>query len=485
MPLLDDATHQTYGYHIADLSPKAQKLIVFACDTCGKVCTRKRRRVTPVLLCQHCACSRPRTAEWRRKFRETMLQRYGVTAALQSPVLLKRMTSRNREKYGYANVQQVPEIAAKTRATNEARYGAPNVRQNAEITAKAKRTMLEKYGAEHARQAPLFQQKAEETTLRNHGVRNPSQIPGSRKRAAITTKARHGTLTPHNYGGAEQKVHEWLLSLNIGTVQQGLVLPSGRSIDLLVVNHAIGIEYCGLYWHHERSPTPRTQSYHRAKMLEAAAQGIRLITIFEDEWLQRRGQAENALKAAFNITTSRIGARECALRIIPIPCVNDFLAEHHLQGPGRGTKFAVGLYQKDELLGALTMGVHHRQNQAPVVLSRLCFKAGVYVAGGASRLFTPALAWARSNNCTSIVSWSDNRWFSGTVYEKMGLTLVKELPPDYTYVNCGNPVARISKQSQEKKKTGCPPGSTELEWAHQRGFARIWDCGHKRWELRL
>ena len=85
------------------------------------------------------------------------------------------------------------------------------------------------------------------------------------------------------------------------------------------------------------------------------------------------------------------------------------------------------------------------------------------------------------NKIKEIISWSDNRWSVGSVYRKLGFVLAEELKPDYSYVDLKRPHRRISKQSQQKKKTGCPQGMTELEWANQRGLSRIWDCGKKRW----
>lgn len=87
---------------------------------------------------------------------------------------------------------------------------------------------------------------------------------------------------------------------------------------------------------------------------------------------------------------------------------------------------------------------------------------------------------------SKIISWSDNRWSKGDVYECLGFKLDGDLKPDYSYVNIKNPnKKRISKQSQAKKKTGCPEGKTEHEWCLEKGLSRIWDCGKKRWVYEL
>ena len=64
------------------------------------------------------------------------------------------------------------------------------------------------------------------------------------------------------------------------------------------------------------------------------------------------------------------------------------------------------------------------------------------------------------------------------VYLKLNFELTKDYGPDYSYVDILKPYSRISKQSQ-KKKTKC--SKTEKEICLEKGLARIWDCGKKKW----
>jgi hypothetical protein len=105
------------------------------------------------------------------------------------------------------------------------------------------------------------------------------------------------------------------------------------------------------------------------------------------------------------------------------------------------------------------------------------------VVGGAQKLFKACKSWAINSGTNKIISWSDNRWSQGTVYEKLGFQLDKELNVDYSYVDLKNPIKRLSKQSQKKSNTQCPANITEREWSIQRGLSRIWDCGKTRWSI--
>jgi hypothetical protein len=137
-------------------------------------------------------------------------------------------------------------------------------------------------------------------------------------------------------------------------------------------------------------------------------------------------------------------------------------------------------------VGILSLGHHPRKkNDQTIVLDRLCFQNGVQVIGGATKLFAAGKKWAVENQYKKIITWSDNRWSAGSIYPIMGFILEKELPPDYSYVDFLKPHHRISKQSQKKSLTGCPPEITEYDWSKMRGLARIWDCGKKRWVIQL
>ena len=136
-------------------------------------------------------------------------------------------------------------------------------------------------------------------------------------------------------------------------------------------------------------------------------------------------------------------------------------------------------------MGVMSLGRHHRQSATNhVVLDRLCFAAGVQVVGGASKLLKRCVEWAATEGHEAIITWSDNRWSAGKIYQTLGFTLDEELDVDYSYVDLRNG-RRLSKQSQKKSASGCPADKTETEWAFERGLAKIWDCGKKRWKFDL
>src|SRR5208283_3661887 len=103
------------------------------------------------------------------------------------------------------------------------------------------------------------------------------------------------------------------------------------------------------------------------------------------------------------------------------------------------------------------------RNNKDVVLSRLCFKTGVQVIGGASKLIKHSIS---DEGYQKVITWSDNRWSNGKVYPQCGFVLDKELGPDYCYIKNG---IMKPKQSMKKKSIKCPPNMTEKEYCESLG----------------
>jgi len=262
-----------------------------------------------------------------------------------------------------------------------------------------------------------------------------------------------------------------------------------KEIDIYIPKFNLGIEYCGLYWHNELSPTPRDFSYHYNKMKSCEERGVRLITIFEDEWNDRKKQIKNYLKSTLHIHNFKIYARKCKIKEVDSKTARIFLDNYHIQGKTH-IKIAFGLYFENELLGVVTGNKHHRRQRhnKAFVLNRLVFKDGVQVVGGASRLVKKLIKYCKENNYNKLISWSDNRYSQGNVYEKCGFSLESDLNPDYCYIT--PEIKRESKQSNNKRnllKKGAIGNmtNTEKELAFSLGMVRIWDCGKKRWVINL
>lgn len=276
---------------------------------------------------------------------------------------------------------------------------------------------------------------------------------------------------------AECKVRAFFATLGFN-MEENTSVCAPYHLDGYDAEKKTAFEYHGLFWHCEGSKKSRPPRYHYSKLLACRRAGARLFSIFEDEWKLRGDQVRGYLTATLGRNPVKVFARKTEVRTIDDKVAQEFYEAFHIQGGTNKGLHSAGLFLGEDLVAAMTFGRHHR-NAEGVVLTRLCFKAGTTVTGGASKLFK---FLTEQSGAQEVISWSDNRWSEGGVYSAMGFVKDEELNPDYAYVDLKRPTKRIPKQSQKKGVSECPEGMTEKAWAKTRGLSRIWDCGKIRWK---
>lgn len=186
------------------------------------------------------------------------------------------------------------------------------------------------------------------------------------------------------------------------------------------------------------------------------------------------------------LNKEKIYARECLSKELSKTEFNEFIDSNHIQKSNNLSLIRYGLIHNNQLIAAISIGRHSRQNgRCKLILDRLCFKENIQIIGGANKLFDKCKKWAKNKGYEEIISFSDNRWSQGQVYGVMKFTLDKELPPSYDYVDLKHPTKRFSKQSKQKKRINCPDNIKEHIFLANDLFARIWDCGKKRWKYNI
>jgi hypothetical protein len=261
----------------------------------------------------------------------------------------------------------------------------------------------------------------------------------------------------------------------------------GLEMDLWIPSLRVGIEYCGLWWHGEVWNGPDARRKHLLKLQEARARNVRLITIFEDEWVCRKEVVLGYLGAILGVTHRRVGARTLT---VAVSAGRDFVAQYHLQGSVGGEVFSLADSEGATLAAAIFARPNasrgSKNKEGVWELARYCVRPGVTVSGGAGKLIS---AWRRLHpEARSLVSYSDNRWSNGNLYRALGFSQTRENPPSYWYFekNTAKRVHRFRwRKSVALATFGGAPESTEWDIMKDNGWDRIWDCGSIRWELAI
>ena len=277
----------------------------------------------------------------------------------------------------------------------------------------------------------------------------------------------------------ENEILDFIKGFCSDTEQGNRSILNGKEIDIFIPSKMIGIEYNGLRWHSDIFVSDKW--YHLNKTLECNNHGIRLLQIFEDEYLEKKDIVLNKILHILNIKGDcpKIMARKCIVREIDKNLAKDFLNKFHIQGYVASTVH-LGAFSRDKLIGVMSFKVENK-SLLKWELTRFASDYNYICCGIGGKLFQ----WfVKHYDPLEIKSFADRRWTldkNNNLYVKLGFVLDKELKPDYEYILDANPKHRIHKFNFRKKvlskKYGLPLTMTENEMVKELGYSKIWNCG--------
>jgi len=275
---------------------------------------------------------------------------------------------------------------------------------------------------------------------------------------------------------AEDEIAEIIKDCGLDIVRNLRSLIGGKEIDIYVPIKKIGIEYDGLYWHSERNGKMRT--YHLDKLERCNKNGIKLIQIFEDEWIYHKDIVVDKIKNLLGVSDmQRIGARKTDVKEITKDEAMVFLEKNHIQGYGSGSVH-YGAFYNDELIGVMSFKMEGSVENECWELVRFATKLGCCVQGLGSKIFKRFIT---DYNPKEVKSFADRRWTLdkyNNIYTKIGFELDSIGSPDYKYVVGDERKHKFGfRKLKLYKKYGVPLSLTEKQMCDRLGFYRIWDCG--------
>lgn len=284
----------------------------------------------------------------------------------------------------------------------------------------------------------------------------------------------------HQVSKWEQEIYGFISSLGIECEQSNRSILNGKEIDIFIPKFNIGIECDGLRWHNEQY---RDKDYHLWKTNECASKGVRLIHIFEDEWVFKKEIWMSMFRNMFGLISEKVYARKCDIREVDAKECREFLDANHIQGYSN-SKINYGLYYNDELVSLMTFGVPRinlggKKEEGSYELVRFCNKLDINVIGGASKLFKHFID---VYNPISIVSYSDKRWSLGKLYGILGFEHTHDSKPNYFYVNNMERLNRFRFRKSMLVNEGFDKDKSEHDIMLERGIYRIYDCGTMVWK---
>jgi len=275
----------------------------------------------------------------------------------------------------------------------------------------------------------------------------------------------------------QQELFNYIVSLKPNATMNYRSNYHNPEIDIFISDLNLGFEFTGLYWHSESVLLSNNKSPQRdhKKQQYFAQQGIQLIEIFEDEWRDKQDIVKSRVANILGKITNKIFARQCIIREIDTKTARQFFQQNHLMSHGR-SNFRVGLFYQDQLVSAMSFCKNNLSRKIQGwELNRFASLCHYNVIGAASKLF---YYFVKHIDPEEIVSYSDNRWSRGDLYDKLGFEKISNGTPNYWYFLPDQ--SRIHRFNL-RKTVNDHPDLTEVQNRQLQGYNRIWDCGSSKW----
>jgi hypothetical protein len=485
----------------------------------------------------------------KEKAKKTCLDRYGEISPTLSKDVRDKQIATNLKKYGVENPQQNKEIQKRQQSTLFKNWGVTVPLKNVQIQERSKQSCMEKYGVDNPFKNPEIQRKQKNTCHDKYGVEYPMSNESVKRTNVrnrqinhylnvICKSKKYNNIKPlfsvdeYNGNGSynthyqfkclvcdstfqdtmingiiprcikcfppklfslQNAVHSYITSiLPVETeVQKNTrTVINPLELDIYIPSLRLAIEFNGIYYHSERGGK-KNRYYHLNKTKRCEELGIKLIHIFEDEWIEKQEIIKSKIKHSLKLNVgSSVFSRKCIVKEITSEESNDFLERHHIQG-GYNSPIRIGLFHKEKLVSVMTFGglrsATGYKKRIDGVYEMFRFATSGTVCGSGGKLLK---YFIKTYNPEKIISYADKRWSNeSSFYSKLDFKLTKSTSPNYWYIdpNYTHRYHRFNfmKHLLKGKTKVFDSNLTEWENMQLNGYDRIWDCGNLKYELTI
>jgi len=466
-----------------------------------------------------------------KKQQATNLEKYGYKTATENSLIKEKVRNTNIERYGYASPMQNEKVQAKAMHTTLEKYGVQYNGQAESAKIKQKETNLSKYGTEHVFQNEDVKDKIKATCIDTYGTENPMQCNEIKDKIKNTVNEKtkniykrkllnfncilenysldgeftftcnvcgHRTTESYQFitvcrldrnytpctnciskneptSFIEKELCDFIKTLSNDVVENPRDIIPPQEIDIYIPSLKLGFEFDGIHYHSELY---KSNDYHLNKTEACDKKEIRLIHIFEDDWVYKKSIVKSRIRMLFGLS-EKIYARKCELHEVSHKDSKIFLNDNHIQGYCI-SKYQYGLYYNNELVSLMTFG-KSRFEKDKMELIRFCNKLNTTILGGASKIFQHFLL--NNPHIIEIISYADRCWSnaSNNLYKTLGFELSGITSPNYQYVVGNMRESRIKYQKHKLIAEGFDKNKTEHEIMLDRLIFRIYDCGNLKY----
>lgn len=454
--------------------------------------------------------------EVREKATKTIEDKYGVSHYSKTKDYVDKVKKTSMDRYGVDNFSKTDEYVEKSKKTYKEKYEVDSYTKTDEYVKKSKKTALNKYGVDSYTKTDEFKERFSKTMnekynsntyLENIDYRNDNfdicknlyyieYIDKDTHLFKCDKGCEHNfEINTDNYFGRKYNNNSLCTVCNpisslasikekellgfINDHYKGKIVENYKTkyeIDVYLPDIKIGFEFNGLYWHSNKF---KEKNYHLDKTNYFSKNGIRIIHIWEDDWINNNDIIKSQVLYHINSISNKIYARKCNIEEIDITSSSNFLNNNHIQGTCNSV-LKLGMFYDKELVSVMTFDKFEgrkKMNESEWNLNRFCSKKNTIISGASSKFIS---FFIKNYNPSRIISYADYCWSNGRVYEKLGFIKKYISKPDYKYIINNK---RVHKSNLRKSRTKTT--LTESQYAINNNIFKVYDCGKIKYEMVL
>ena len=450
--------------------------------TCGNICSNKSKNRT----------------DNRNK---TMMAIYGSLISNKSRLAIKsrtknlnikgRITLQN--KYGVNNASQIIGHADKVKSTNLRKYGTESF-----WTSDTGINKIENNRKNHYQDLFKNLNHIEYKTIENPNfdwqknsriVFKCTKCNLEQTLASETLKFRlrnfndicTSCLGMFNGSQIQKTLYEFIKSID-SEIKMNYVLPNRKQLDIFVPKLNMGFELNGNFWHSFKSIESKNERHkHQDKTLFCQTQGIKLIQIWESDWIKKNILIKQKIEYMLG-KSNKIMARKTQIQIVDNLTAKEFYDKYHIQGY-LYSNINLGLYHNNVLVMMMSFSKSRYDKKFQYELTRMA-SSDCSVTGGASKLFK---FFIKTYNPENILCYSDLCWGKGDVYSTIGMLYEGNTKPGYHYLSKEDLYLKLLNRSKfqkyklKKLLSNFDNNLSEAENMFNHNYRRLWDCGNAKY----
>lgn len=193
----------------------------------------------------------------------------------------------------------------------------------------------------------LYTRKMERPKCQLDGCDNDVEFNSSGGRPMMYCSEHKHSFTSSK---GEREVAEFVSSLGFDCVSNDRKMLGRKELDVYVPSLRIGIEFNGTHWHSDES---KSDMYHYEKWKLCQERGIRLFTVWEEDWDKRQEIVKSMISRLLGASCRVIDASECEVVEASDEAMTEFLTKNHLYGPVNGS-VSLGMYHDGSLVSVMS-----------------------------------------------------------------------------------------------------------------------------------